>query len=399
MTLGETWVLAIEALRANKLRAVLTTLGVVIGSACIVLVITVALTGKRYVIAQIEGVGANLVYAELIRPGAQPTTLADEMTTEDLEAVRREIPQVVEAAGTRDIPMTVVAGGVERPITLVGVTAGFQRIRNLLILRGRYFDADDFASHSKVCLLTSGLASAIFPGEDPVGKPARLGELTFTVIGVFTERISTFGQSEIQRESAIIPLSLAKYYTGVEFVKVLYAQAATAEAVPAVTRQVAELLHRRHRAGAVYRVENLSSILSAAQRISAGLTVTLLLVAAVALIISGIGIMNIMLVTVTERTREIGVRKAVGARRTEILQQFLIEATLISGAGAIAGISLAIAASVLVRPLLPGNLSVPISNLSILIAFAVSCSTGLIFGYLPASRAANLPPVESLRYE
>ncbi|MDE3153572.1 MAG: ABC transporter permease [Acidobacteriota bacterium] len=400
MIRAESWRVAIEALRLNKVRALLATLGVIIGTACIILVVTVALTGKHYILAQIEAVGANIVFADHVSESAeQAMTLSDQMTLGDLQAVKEDVPGVVAVAGTREIPMTVVVGGQERPITLVGVTEGFQRIRNLDVLSGRFFDADDMASHSKVCLLTAALAARMFPAGDAVGRSARVGELTFTVIGVFKERVATFGQSEIQEESVLIPFSLLGYYTGVNFVKTLYAQAATAAAVPAVTRGVAEVLKERHRPGARYRVQNLSSILDAANRIASSLTVTLLLVALIALLISGIGIMNIMLVTVTERTREIGIRMAVGAQRVEILQQFLIEALLISGSGAVVGILLAVSVPLLVRPLLPGRLTVPISWTSVLIAFLASAATGILFGYLPARRAAALQPVESLRHE
>lgn len=397
---SEIWRVALEALRADKVKAFLTMLGVVIGSACIVLVVTVSLTGKRYIIAQIEGVGSNLVYAEYERLGPQqPTTLSDEMTLGDLVAIRNTIPQVIEVAGTRDLPGTVVVAGIERPVSLVGVTEGFQRIRNLIILRGRFFDHDDMESRSKVCLLTEELANHLFPYDDPIGKNVRVGELGFTVIGVFRERVATFGQSEIQRDSVVIPFPLMRYYAGNEFVKVLYAQAGRPEDVPAVTRQLEALLKGRHRPEAEYRVQNLSAILNAAKKISMALSVILLVIAFIALVISGVGIMNIMLVTVTERTREIGIRKAVGARREEILYQFLIEALLISGTGAIAGIFIAIFLTVLTEPLLPGNLKVPISGTSVLLAFVVSCLTGVFFGYLPANKAAKLQPTESLRYE
>ncbi len=395
----ETFVVAFDALRANKLRAFLTMLGVVIGSACLVLVVTIALTGRRFVIGQIEGVGSNLVYADLVRNPQQAMALSYEMTPADLEAVKQGIPQVVEVAGTRDIPMNVVLDGKERPVSLVGVTEGFQIIRHLVILRGRFFDSDDMESRNKVCLLTKDLAKRVFPYEDPVDKSIRIGELRFTVIGVFRERVATFGLSEIQRESAIIPFSLMKYYTGEEIVQVLYAQARQPEDVLSVTRQVESILKSRHPVGAVYNVQNLNSILDVARNVSRALTLVLLLIAFIALLISGVGIMNIMLVTVTERTREIGIRKAVGAPRGDILYQFLIEALMISGAGAVAGILIGVSIPVLIQPLLPGNLRVPISGLSVAVAFVVSCLTGVLFGYLPASKAAKLQPTESLRYE
>jgi putative ABC transport system permease protein len=394
----ETWQVALDALRANKVKAFLTMLGVVIGSACIVMVVTVALSGKQYILGQIEGVGANIAYAEVIRTGVNTIVLADELSLADMQAVRGGIPQVAEAAGTREIPQVVVVEGVERPVALVGVTDGFQRIRNLVVLRGRFLDADDISNRSKNCVITQDLANLLFPAEDPVGRNVRMGELSFTVVGVFRERVATFGQSEIQNESVVIPFSLMKYYTD-EFIRVLYVQAARPEDVQTVTRQMEQILRSRHRPEAVYRVQNLASLLEAAKNISFALTIILLLIAFIALVISGIGIMNIMLVTVSQRTKEIGLRKAIGARRREILSQFLLEAFLISATGGVIGILIAVLIPVIIEPLLPGNLSVPISGVSIVVAFLVSCLTGVFFGFLPANRAAKLQPTESLRYE
>jgi putative ABC transport system permease protein len=399
MHIRETISVAIDALRANKLRAILTSLGVIIGSASIVLVVTVALTSRAFVLSQIESIGSNLVWVEMVQRPDRPQPLNYEMTLEDMEAVRA-IPKVVEVAGTRELPMTMVAAdGVERPVNLVGVTGGYQTIRRLLILRGRYFDAADMEMRSKDCLITTQLADKVFGQENPIGRNVRMGELTFTVIGVFRERVETFGLSEIQENSVIIPLTLMKYYTGIEVVRLLDAQAARAEDVPSVERQVGQVLRSRHPPEAEYKVQTLTAILVAARNISLALTIVLVIIAFIALVISGIGIMNIMLVTVTERTREIGIRKAIGAARREILYQFLIEAFMISGGGAVLGILIGIAVPVAIQSFLPGNLRVPISPLSVIVAFVVSCSTGLFFGYLPANQAASLEPVESLRYE
>jgi putative ABC transport system permease protein len=377
-------------------------LGVIIGSACIVLVVTVALAGKRYIIGQIEGVGANLVYASVVHSG--PITLADEITPADLEAVKTSIPAVVETAGTNDMAMSMSVDGQEHPIYLVGVTSGFQKIRNLLILQGRYLDQDDLRTHSKVCLLTQDLAKLLFPSESPLGKEIGIGELHFTVIGVYKERVASFGLTEIRPESVIVPFSLIKYYTGTEFFMTFYVQADKPDDVPMVTTEVKQVLESRHRSEAQYRVENLAGILETAHSISLALTVLLILVALIALTISGIGIMNIMLVTVTERTHEIGIRKAIGARRDSILYQFLMEALLISGTGALVGIVIAVSIPMIINSfirLIPElrGVTIPVSWLSVLLAFIVSCSTGLLFGYLPANRAAGLHPTESLRYE
>jgi putative ABC transport system permease protein len=402
---SETWHLAIEALRANRVRAALTMLGVVIGSACIVLVVTVGLTGRTFVRHQIEAVGSNIVFASLAQSSASTNVaLGDQISVADLDAVRQEIPQTVRVAGTNDIPMSVAAEGKTWPVILVGVTPEFQQIRNLIIPRGRYFDDGDFSSVSKVCVVSEHLAQLALPGQNPVGQSIHVGELTFTIIGVFRERIDTFDQSEIRADSLLVPFPLIRYYVGDAFIETLYAQADQPENVQLVTVRVAQVLKSRHRPEAEYEVQNLSSILETSRRISFALTIVLLLVALLALLISGIGIMNIMLVTVTERTREIGIRKAIGARPQEILYQFLFEAILISGVGAIIGIVLAVAIPLSVGILarfvpLPAGLHIPVSWLSVVLAFVVSCVTGVLFGYLPARTAAQLQPVESLRYE
>jgi putative ABC transport system permease protein len=399
MDLHETFTVAVEALRSNKLRAVLTSLGVIIGSASIVLVVTVALTGKKFVLQQIEATGSNLVWVEMVKTPGKTQPLSHELTLDDMEAIRASVPQVVQVAGTSDMQMSVVAKGVERSVTLIGVTQGYQEIRRLVILRGRYFDANDMERRDKVCLVTRKLAARIFGQENPLGRTVRMGELTFTVIGVFVERAETFGLSDVQDETVIIPFGLMKYYTGVDVIRVLDAQAGTADDVPSVAKQVTQILKSRHPLTAEYNVQTLTVILDAARKISLALTIVLIVIAFIALLISGIGIMNIMLVTVKERTREIGIRKAIGAARREIMYQFLIEAFLISGGGAVIGILIGLAVPVTAQFFLPSNLRVPISGTSVILAFVVSCSTGLFFGYLPANQAARLQPIESLRYE
>jgi putative ABC transport system permease protein len=399
MNLRETFTVATDALRANKLRAILTSIGVIIGSASLVLVVTVALTSRKFVISQIEGVGSNLVWAEMVKPPDKVLPLSHEITLADMQAVKASVPGVVEVAGIRELPMTAMVGDTLRAVNLIGVTEGYQTIRRLVIFRGRFFDSVDMETRGKVCLITEQLAARIFRQENPIGKPLRMGELTFTVIGVFRERVTTFGLSEIQDESVLIPFTLMKYYTGSDVVRLLDVQAQRPEDVPRVQRQIELLLRSRHPAEAEYKVQTLTAILAAAQNISLALTIVLLLIACIALLISGIGIMNIMLVTVTERTKEIGIRKAIGASRREILAQFLVEAFLLSGGGAVIGILVGLAIPAVIQPFLPGNLRVPVSGLSVVISFVVSCSTGIFFGYLPANEAAQLQPVEALRYE
>jgi putative ABC transport system permease protein len=399
MQFKETLTVAVDALRANKVRAVLTSIGVIIGSASIVLVVTIALTSQKYVISQIEAVGSNLIWAEMVKTPEKVQPLSHQLTLSDMDAVKEAIPGVANVAGLSDLPMTVVVNGQTKAVALIGVTLGYQQIRRLVVLRGRFFDAEDMAARSKVCLITRELAVKIFGVENPIGRQVRMGELTFTVIGVFRERVATYGLSEMQEDSVLIPLPLIKYYKGLDVLSSLYAQASSPDQVASVQRQMDQLLRSRHPAEAAYDVRTLTAILAAAKTISFALTVVLLLIAFIAMLISGIGIMNIMLVTVRERTREIGVRKAIGAARKEIMAQFLIEAFLISGGGAVVGILIGLAVPVAVQQLLPGNLRVPISGLSVVVAFLVSSLTGLFFGWLPANQAAKLDPVESLRYE
>ncbi len=210
--------------------------------------------------------------------------------------------------------------------------------------------------------------------------------------------MESFGQSELSAETVVIPLTVQNYFTRVERIDPLYVQVRAPGDVEAVTREVKEILISRHRAGASYKVENLTAILNAARSIAKVLSFVLVLVSAIALIISGIGIMNIMLVTVTERTREIGVRLAVGASRRDIMLQFLTEAVLISLTGGVIGIVVGVALPLSVQFFVE-NIRIPISTASIVVAFTVSSLVGLIFGILPASRASRLKPTEALRYE
>jgi putative ABC transport system permease protein len=395
----ETVFVAIDALRANKLRAFLTMFGVVIGSACIVLVVTVSLTGRQFIIGQIESIGSNIINAAATHTLGKSTPLSYEISLSDMEAIRNTIPGVVEVAGTRSVDATVVVDGVQHPVSLVGVTEGYQNVRHLFILNGRYFDPDDMEKHNKVCLITRDLARKVFGNQNPVGRSIHLGELSFTVIAVFREKVDTLGLSEIQLNSVVIPFPLMSYYTGDDYASTLYIQMSRLEEVAPGTARVEQLLIGRHPAGSAFVVQNLNGILSVAKDISTALTYTLLIIAAIALIISGVGIMNIMLVTVTERTREIGIRRAIGARKNEILQQFLLESSLISGVGAILGVLAGLSIPVVVQPYLPGNLRVPVPWEAVAAALAVSCLTGTFFGYLPANKAAALQPTESLRYE
>ena len=282
---------------------------------------------------------------------------------------------------------------------MLGSDEYYKQVRNLQVLAGRFFDVSDVSLRQKVALLTEKLAKRLYGSQNAaIGQTIKLRGLQFTVIGTFKEKVESFGQSELNAETVLIPITVQKYFIRVERIDPMYVQVRTPEEVEPVTLQVKQLLESRHRAGASYKVENLTGILNAAKSIAKILSLVLVLVSTIALVISGIGIMNIMLVTVTERTREIGIRMAVGASRREILIQFLTEATLISLAGGSVGIAVGVAVPLSVR-LFADNIQIPISFWSVGIAFAVSSVVGLVFGMLPASRASKLNPTEALRYE
>jgi len=380
------------ALSIDKVKAALTMLGVMIGSAAIVLVVTIGVIGKDYVMSLIEGIGTNLVYATLDRSGK--TTQQDELTIDDLEAIRTGLPYVSAAAGVLDRPAYVYARGRSLRVTSVGVTEDFQTIRKLRVLSGRYFDAQDLASHDHVCLVSKELNADIFGGH-AVGESIRQDEFRCSIIGVFEEGVPTFGRAEIQEYTVLYPYQLMRELVGQNFLEVIYAQASGDNEVGVLTADILRILSSRHRALAHYTVENLTGLLHTANRISTGMTVTLLALALLTLTVAGAGIMNIMLVNVAERTHEIGVRKAIGARPADIRFQFLVEAVFISLGGALLGVIAAVGG--IWATAIAANVSdVRVSWLGVLSALVVSSGVGIIFGYRPASEASKLNPVDAL---
>ncbi|HEY2497823.1 MAG TPA: ABC transporter permease [Candidatus Angelobacter sp.] len=390
--------LALNALGVDKVKAFLTMLGVMIGSASIVLVITIASTGKSYVVSQIEGIGANLAYASLDRNGV-PTVPDDELSAGDLAAVRHSLSMVTAAAGTYDIPFDFKLRGKIVRARLVGVTEEFQKIRNLLIISGRYFDAEDFISRAKVCLVTEHIARDVFGMEPPIGHPLQLEHLRCTIIGVFKEGVPTFGQSEIQDETVLVPFPLIKTITGDDFFQVIYTQALTSDAVPAMSNEINRVLHNRHRKAAHYDVQNLSSVLETVHSVSLGMSLVLMAVAVLTLIVAGSGIMNIMYVNVAQRTHEIGIRKALGARTAEIRLQFVLEAAFISFSGAIFGVVISLGLIWFAFRFVEGAVPLSVSWLAVFFALLLSTGVGVLFGYRPANAAALLNPVDALRIE
>src|SRR5437879_3930853 len=401
MLLGEALSFSVQALRSNPIRTLLTGLGMVIGTASVILVVTISLTSQDYILEQIEGVGSNLIYAQY-EIGSQQSSAqvdADFIKLADVEAVRRELgDRIVAATGVITTFDRMRLNGKDQDVQVLGSDEYYKSVRNMAVLAGRFLDSSDVALRQKVCLLTEKLAQRLYGSQAAaLGNVIKIHELQFTVIGTFKEKVQSFGQSELGDETILIPITVLRYFTKVERIDPLDVQARSAYDVEAVTQLVKQILESRHRTGARYKVQNLAAILDAAKKISTILSLVLILVSAIALIISGIGIMNIMLVTVSERTREIGIRMAVGASRREVLIQFLTEAILIRLAGGTSGIVVGVSIPLSVQLFV--DLQIPISPVSIIIAFTVSCAVGLIFGMLPANRASKLNPTEALRYE
>jgi len=395
---GESIRLALDALSVDKVKAFLTMLGVTIGSASIVLVVTIASTGKAYVVNQVEGIGANLAYITLDRNGV-PTIPDDELSPGDLLAVRHSLSMVEAAAGTYDIPFDFKLRGRPVRARLVGVTEEFQAIRKLLMVSGRYFDSEDFISRAKVCLITEHIARKILGHQSAIGQTLQMEHLRCTIIGVFREGVPTFGQSEIQDETVLAPFPLVRTVTGENFFQVIYAQAPSSDEVQAMSEQMDRLVHSRHRKAARYNVQNLASVLQTVHSISSGMSLVLVAVAVLTLIVAGAGIMNIMFVNVAQRTHEIGIRKALGASIAEIRMQFVLEAVFISFTGAVIGVIAALALVWFSTGLVEGGVPLRISWLAVALALLLSIGVGVLFGYRPANAAAYMNFVEALRVE
>jgi putative ABC transport system permease protein len=400
MAVGEIFNFAYENFCSNKVRFALTALGMVIGTASLILVVTIGMTGKQYVLNQIQAIGANLIYAEYVSGGERITNVtADPLTLADMQAAQEEVPGIIAASPVIPLGERIpIGGGKEKDIQVLGVYPEYRIVRNLVVLSGRFFDAQDEQGHNKVGVITQKMAEQLYGSqEEAIGKVIKLSGLPFTIIGTFRERVDTFGQSEVIDNTMVIPYTVSRYFTDTPTVRQIYFSVADPSMVGPATAQIKSVIQSRHRPESVYNVENLTQLVAVAEKTANALTVVLLLVAAITLLVSGIGIMNIMLATVSARIREIGIRKAIGATNREIRFQFLSEAILISLIGGFVGVIIGLALPFSVRFLT--EYRIPISGLSAIVAIVVSSLVGVLFGTVPATRAAKLDPVESLRYE
>lgn len=402
MIFSEVFALAIDSFRASKARFLLTMLGMVIGSASIILVVTVGLTGRQYATDTISSLGPNKIemqYSGGTIIGPDNTSTPDFMTYDDMQVVADTVPGIVADSPMLEVHDRIsVGGGVTKDAMLLGVSPQYQQVRGLVVLAGRFFDDTDSAQHAHVVVLNKPLAIELFGSpQAAVGQNISSHGIPLTVVGVFKESIDTYGQSEISDETMLIPYEVARYFTGTDYVKEIFFKMANASMVEPAAKQITALIQSRHRPNSVYRAQTLTEILKDMQVIATILTVVLTLAAFITLIVAGVGIMNSMLANVQARLREIGIRKALGATQREIRLQFLTEAVFMSLSGGVIGTVLGLGLPLSVRLLTPYKLPVPWQ--AAVIALTTSVLVGVIFGTVPANRAARLDPVETLKYE
>jgi putative ABC transport system permease protein len=405
MRIAPTFYVALRALRRNKLRSVLTALGIIIGVGAVIAMVGIGNGAKAQVEAQIASLGQNVI---LIFSGSTTSSGirtgwggAGTLKVEDAEAIRREVPGVI-GVSEEVVSTTQVAAGNQNWFTRIyGESADYFDIRQWPLADGAPFTSQDVRSANKVCVIGRTTATQIYGNENPIGQILRIKEVPFTITGVLTPKgLSTQGVD--QDDIVIMPYTSAmKRVIGGTNLRNINVQIADPQQLEAAQQQIVSLLRQRHniRPGRDddFTVRNQQEIAQAATATSRVMTLLLGAIAGVSLVVGGIGIMNIMLVSVTERTREIGVRMAVGAHGTDILTQFLIEAVTLSSVGGVIGIICGIGASKVLSAY--ANWPTLISIGSVAIAFLFSAAVGIFFGFYPARKAAALDPIEALRYE
>ena len=405
MRLGSTFKVAGRALRKNKLRSVLTALGIIIGVGAVIAMVSIGNGAKAQVQAQIASLGQNIlqVFSGSITASGIRTGFggAGTLKIEDAEAIRREVPGV--AAVSEEVASTAqVAAGNQNWFTrILGESAEYFDIRQWPIAEGAAYSSQDVRSANKVCVIGHTAAYNIYGDEDPVGEVLRIKGVPFVVTGVLTQKGFSL-QGTDQDDVVIMPYTSAmKRVAGGTTLRNINVQVASEDQIESAQQQIVSLLRQRHniRSGRDddFTVRNQQEVADTANATADVMTGLLFAVACVSLVVGGIGIMNIMLVSVTERTREIGVRLAVGAHGRDILTQFLIEAVVLSAMGGVIGIAAGIVASRVISMI--KNWPTVISPLWMLIAFLVSAAVGIFFGFYPARKAAQLDPIEALRYE
>ena len=400
--------ISFRALKVNKMRSALTMLGIIIGVGAVIAMIAIGTGASKRIAEQISSMGSNLL---MILPGAttaggvrmgagtQPT-----LNMADTEAILKECPAVSDVAPVLNGVAQIVYGHQNWSTGVVGTTPGMLNVRDWPLAAGRPFTQQDVKSATKVCLLGQTVVENLFGDMDPIGHIIRIKKIPFTVVGVLSSKGQS-PQGQDQDDTIYVPVTTAqKKLFGTTFpgmVRIIMVKGKSAETLSAAEKQITQLLRQRHRIGAKldndFTVRNLTQFMQTAEQSTKVMALLLGAIASVSLLVGGIGIMNIMLVSVTERTREIGIRMAIGAKTWDIRLQFIIEALILSLIGGVAGIIAGISGSKIIT--LFAGWSTVVSPFSVFIAFGFSGLVGIFFGFYPAYKASLLDPIDALRYE
>ena len=398
---------AFRALVRNKMRAALTMLGIIIGVSAVIAMVSIGQGAQASVQAQIESIGTNLLFVSAgaqnvggVRSGTGDSG-TNTLTVEDLDAIKREVPSVSMVTPSVNARSQLVSGNANWNTSVTGVSEQYPDVRKWPIQSGSFFTDADVRTAARVIVIGQTVGDNLFPGTDPVGQTLRVMNLPFRVVGVMKKK----GQDQQGRDQDDV--SFAPYTTvqkkilGSPRLQIAYVSAISQDATYTAQSQITDLLRQRHKLSANepddFTVRNMTDIADAANATSNTMTILLACIAGVSLLVGGIGIMNIMLVSVTERTREIGIRMAIGARSSAVRTQFLIESIVLSLTGGMFGIVL----GVIVSLAIPKMLGWPtlVSTMAIVGSAIFSVAVGVFFGYYPARKAAALDPIEALRYE
>jgi putative ABC transport system permease protein len=402
MRFGSIIKVAIRALLRNTMRSILTALGIIIGVGAVIAMVSIGNGAKAQVEAQVASLGQNVitVFSGSMSSGGMRGGWgsAPTLTIEDAEAIEREVTGIVGVSPEVRDRNQVLANGLNWNTSVNGESPSYPDIRSWKIANGAMFSEQDVRSVAKVCVIGKTVADQLFANSDPVGQTLRIRNIPFKILGVLDAKgFNLFGQD--QDDTVIVPYtSHMKRLSRRTNISSILIQAASAEVNDKVQKDITEVLTQRRKGREPdFTVRNQVELAQTATATTQTMTLLLAAIASVSLLVGGIGIMNIMLVSVTERTREIGIRLAIGAHGSDVLMQFLIEATILSSLGGVIGILLGIGSSQLVSHL--NGWPVLVSTASVVIAFVFSAAVGMFFGFYPARKAAQLDPIDALRYE
>ena len=405
MRFGQTFSIAFDSLLRHKTRALLTMLGIIIGVGAVIAMVAIGKGASSAVESQIASLGTNvlMIFPSSMTPGGVSTGAGAGINLDlaDLQTLRNDAPALALVSPSTRTNRQVVAGNLNWLTSIQGGNADYLKIRDWKVATGDAFTEQDDRGATKVCLLGQTVIDNLFPGQDPVGQTIRVGKLPFLVIGTLAVKGQT-AMGQDQDDLIIAPFAtVQRKVMGIEHVSMAVVSAVSKDQIAAAQKQIKQILRQRHRLQDWqeddFNIRSQSDIASMATSTSKIMTTLLGSIASVSLLVGGIGIMNIMLVSVTERTREIGVRKSLGARRRDILQQFLVEAVLLSIVGGIIGIGFGVGATSLIAKF--AGWPTKVSPETVALAFAFSAAVGMFFGFYPARKASALDPIEALRYE